>query len=195
MSHPCVEPRRTLRTRSLAVLVLLVSALSAFSAVETDAQMASAPASAGYKREPGMTSSQVPAALREIGFDQNLDQPVPLDVTFRDEAGATVRLGDYFGKRPVVMVFAYYDCPMLCTQVINGLSSALGVLSLKPGQDFEIVTVSFNPADTPASAAAKKAIYLERYQRDGAAAAWHFLTGDPPSIERLTKAAGFRYVW
>jgi protein SCO1/2 len=142
-----------------------------------------------------MTSSQVPPALREIGFDQNLDQHVPLDVTFRDERGATVRLGDYFGKRPVVLVFAYYDCPMLCTQVINGLSSALGVLSLKPGQDFEIVTVSFNPADTPASASAKKAMYLERYKREGAADSWHFLTGDPPSIERLTKAAGFRYVW
>jgi protein SCO1/2 len=99
-----------------------------------------------------MTSSQVPAALRDIGFDQNLDQPVPLDVSFRDEHGATVRLADYFGRRPVVLVFAYYDCPMLCTQVINGLSSALGVLSLKPGQDFEIVTVSFNPADTPAKA-------------------------------------------
>jgi protein SCO1 len=92
-------------------------------------------------------------------------------------------------------VFAYYDCPMLCTQVINGLSSALGVLSLRPGADFEIVTVSFNPADTPASAAAKKAIYLERYQRDGAAGSWHFLTGDQPSIDRLTKAAGFRYAW
>jgi protein SCO1/2 len=142
-----------------------------------------------------MTSSQVPPALREIGFDQNLDLHVPLDVTFRDERGATVRLGDYFGKRPVVLVFAYYDCPMLCTQVINGLSSALGVLSLRPGQDFEIVTVSFNPADTPASASAKKAMYLERYKREGAAASWHFLTGDPPSIERLTKAAGFRYVW
>jgi protein SCO1/2 len=142
-----------------------------------------------------MTSSQVPPALREIGFDQNIDQRVPLDVTFRDERGATVRLGDYFGKRPVVLVFAYYDCPMLCTQVINGLSSALGVLSLTPGQDFEIVTVSFNPADTPASASAKKAMYLERYKREGADTSWHFLTGDPPSIERLTKAAGFRYVW
>ena len=93
------------------------------------------------------------------------------------------------------MVFAYYDCPMLCTLVINGLSSALGVLSLEPGKDFEIVTVSFNPADTPASAAAKKKIYLERYPREGAAGSWHFLTGDPPSIERLTKAAGFRYAW
>jgi protein SCO1/2 len=142
-----------------------------------------------------MVSSAVPAPLREIGFDQNLDQRVPLDATFRDEAGATVRLGDYFGRKPVVMVFAYYDCPMLCTLVVNGLSSALGVLSLEPRTDFEIVTVSFNPRDTPAAAAAKKAVYLERYKRPGAAAGWHFLTGDQPSIDRLTKAAGFRYVW
>jgi protein SCO1 len=92
-------------------------------------------------------------------------------------------------------VFAYYDCPMLCTLVINGLASALGVMSLEPGKDFEIVTVSFNPADTPASATTKKAVYLERYKRDGAAASWHFLSGDQPSIARLTKAAGFRYVW
>jgi protein SCO1/2 len=137
----------------------------------------------------------MPAALRAIGFDQNIDQHVPLDTTFRDEAGKTVRLGDYFGKRPVVMVFAYYDCPMLCTQVINGLSSALGVMSLNPGDDFEIVTVSFNPHDTPASATAKKAVYLERYKRPGAAAGWHFLTGDQPEIDRLTSAAGFRYAW
>ena len=183
------------RVRGAIVVVASVALCALVSARAARAQMTSAPASAGYKREPGMTSSQVPQALREIGFDQNLDQHVPLDVTFRDERGATVRLGDYFGKRPVVLVFAYYDCPMLCTQVINGLSSALGVLSLKPGQDFEIVTVSFNPADTPASASAKKAIYLERYKREGAAASWHFLTGDPPAIERLTKAAGFRYVW
>jgi protein SCO1/2 len=106
-----------------------------------------------------------------------------------------VRLGDYFGKRPVVLVFAYYDCPMLCTLVVNGLSSALAVLSLNPGRDFEIVTVSFNPRDTPAAAAAKKAGYLERYKRPGAADGWHFLTGDQPSIDRLTRAAGFRYVW
>lgn len=158
------------------------------------AQMTGAPA-AGYKREPGMASSAVPAPLREIGFDQNLDQAIPLDTTFRDEAGRSVRLGDYFGKRPVVLLFAYYDCPMLCTQVINGLASALAVLSLEPGKDFEIVTVSFDPRDTPASATAKKAVYLERYRHPGAAQAWHFLTGDPPAIARLTKAAGFRYVW
>jgi len=120
---------------------------------------------------------------------------VPLDTTFRDETGATVRLGDFFGSKPVVMVFAYYDCPMLCTQVINGLSSALGVMSLNPGRDFEIVTVSFNPRDTPETAAAKKAVYLDRYKRPGAAEGWHFLTGDQPQIDRLTNAAGFRYAW
>ncbi len=159
------------------------------------AQMAAGPASAGLKRDPGVPSSRVPQALREIGFDQNLDRMVPLDTTFRDEAGRSVRLGDYFGKRPVALVFAYYDCPMLCTLVINGLSSALGVLSLNPGSDFEIVTVSFDPRDTPATASAKKATYVERYKRPGAAEGWHFLTGDQASIDRLTKAAGFRYVW
>ena len=148
------------------------------------AQMTGAPA-AGYKREPGMTASTIPAPLREIGFDQNLDQLVPLDTPLVDEAGRAVRLGDFFGKRPVVLVFAYYDCPMLCTQVINGLSSALGVLSLEPGKDFEIVTVSFDPRDTPATATAKKAVYLDRYKRPGAAAAWHFLTGDPASIAQV----------
>jgi protein SCO1/2 len=150
---------------------------------------------AGYKQEPGMVSSAIPAPLREIGFDQNLDKPVPLDTPLRDESGRAVTLGDYFGQRPVVMVFAYYDCPMLCTIVINGLASALDVLSLEPGKDFELVTVSFDPRDTPATASAKKAAYIARYKKPGAAAAWHFLTGDQKSIDRLTKAAGFRYVW
>ena len=157
--------------------------------------MTGAPARSGFKREAGTPSSRLPAALREIGFDQKIGERIPLDLAFRDERGATVRLADYFGARPVVLVFAYFDCPMLCTMVVNGLTSALDVLSLDPGKDFEIVTVSFNPADTPASAAAKKAAYLERYKKRGAAGAWHFLTGDPPSIERLTKAAGFRYAW
>jgi protein SCO1/2 len=176
----------SVRAAALALVVLCPGLL--------DAQT-TGPSAGGYRRDPGITSSAVPAPLREIGFDQNLGQFVPLDTTFRDEVGRPVRLGDFFGRRPVVLVFAYYDCPMLCTQVINGLSSALAVLSLQPGKDFEIVTVSFNPRDTPATATAKKASYLQRYARPGAAEAWHFLTGDPPSIARLTKAAGFRYVW
>jgi len=184
-----------LAARSLSSLAFVLFVTFVSSVGPAAAQMATSPSAIGYKRETGMVASAMPPALQGIGFDQNIDQQIPLDTTFRDETGATVRLADYFGKRPVVMVFAYFDCPMLCTQVIHGLSSALGVLSLRPGTDFEIVTVSFNPADTPAAAAAKKAVYLERYTQPGAAGAWHFLTGDPPSIERLTKAAGFRYAW
>ena len=173
----------------------LVSLVSLVLSTPATAQMAAGPATAGYKQEPGLISTALPAPLRDIGFDQHIDQRVPLDTAFRDERGATVHLGDYFGKRPVVLVFAYYDCPMLCTMVINGLSSALGVMNLNPGRDFEIVTVSFNPRDTPATATAKKAVYLERYRRPGAAEGWHFLTGDQPEIARLTSAAGFRYAW
>jgi protein SCO1/2 len=173
---------------------LLIAIAAAVSSPRVSAQMAGAP-TAGYKAEPGTPSSGVPAPLRGIGFDQKIDESIPLDVPFRDETGRTVRLGDYFGTRPVVMVFAYYDCPMLCTQVINGLSSALAVLSLAPHEDFEIVTVSFNPKDTPETASAKKAVYLERYKRAGAAEGWHFLTGDQRAIDRITKAAGFRYAW
>ena len=187
------NPRNPQRALWVFVLLSACSAVSALTVV--NAQMAAGPATAGYKQEPGLVSTALPAALREIGFDQNIDQRVPLDTMFRDESGAVVRLGDYFGQKPVVMVFAYYDCPMLCTQVINGLSSALGVMNLNPGKDFEIVTVSFNPRDTPATAAAKKAAYLERYQRAGAAAGWHFLTGERPEIDRLAGAAGFRYAW
>jgi len=193
--------RKQRAQRSAAVFARAVVSVSFVTFVsfvlppQAAAQMAGGPAAAGYKQEAGLVSTALPRALREIGFDQNIDQRVPLDTSFRDEAGRTVRLGDFFGTRPVVLVFAYYDCPMLCTQVINGLSSALGVMSLNPGKDFEIVTVSFNPRDTPASATAKKASYLERYRRTGAAEGWHFLTGDQPDIVRLTKAAGFRYVW
>ena len=178
----------------MKILLLVAAACVLVAAPPATAQMTGSPI-AGYKQEPGMTSSTMPPALREIGFDQRLDEHVPLDTAFLDETGRAVRLGDYFGARPVVMVFAYYDCPMLCTLVINGLASALDVLSLEPGRDFEIVTVSFNPRDTPASASAKKAAYIARDKQPGASAAWHFLTGDQPSINRLTKAAGFRYAW
>jgi len=175
-----------------AVVVALMMALGASLSAQ---KMTGSPAAAGYRQEPGQTSASIPAPLREIGFDQNLDQRIPLDTIFKDESGRAVRLGDYFGQRPVVMLFAYYDCPMLCTQVISGLASALNILSLQPGRDFEIVTVSFDPRDTPANAASKKAHFIERYQHPGAAEAWHFLTGNEASIRTLTKAAGFRYVW
>jgi protein SCO1/2 len=134
-----------------------------------------------------------PPILRDIGIEQRLGAPLPLDAIFVDEAGRPVRLGQYFGKRPVILVLAYYNCPMLCTQVFNGLVSALRVLSFDAGKEFEVVAVSFDPRDHPADAAAKKKAYVDEYRRPGAAAGWHFLTGGAGSIERVTRAAGFRY--
>lgn len=136
-----------------------------------------------------------PPILRDVGFDQKLGETVPLDTPLRDETGRNVRLGDYLGRRPVVLSLVYYECPMLCTLALNGLGSALSVLSFDPGKDFEIVTVSFNPKETPELAAAKKKVYLQRYKKQGAPEAWHFLTGDAASIARLTEAVGFRYAW
>jgi len=179
--------------RALATVVA-ASAVSLTSAASASAQMTGAPAP-GYRLAPGQPSSSAPALLREIGYDQKLDAQLPLDVTFRDESGRTVPLGTYFGKRPVILNFVYYECPMLCTQVLNGLASALGVLSFDPGSDFDIVTISIDPRETPELATKKKASYLERYHKPTAAQGWHFLTGDEASIKRVTGAAGFRYVW
>jgi protein SCO1/2 len=139
--------------------------------------------------------SALPPALREVGFDQRLDEQVPLDLPFRDEAGRSVQLRDYFGRKPVVLVLAYFKCPMLCTQVLNGLVRAMLDMPLSAGEDFEVLTVSFDPRETPELAAAKKKTYLERYGRPGAEAGWHFLTGEEDAIRRLTGAVGFRYAY
>jgi len=142
---------------------------------------------------PARAEVRLPPSLEGVGFDQRLNAQVPADLTFRDETGQTVWLRDYFGDRPVILVLAYYRCPMLCTQVLNGLARALLDVPLEPGTDFSIVTVSFDPRDTPELAAAKKKTYVERYGRPGAEAAWHFLTGEQEAITRLTEAVGFRY--
>ncbi len=134
-----------------------------------------------------------PPMLRDVGIEQRLGASLPLDAIFQDESGAAVRLGQYFGRRPVILVLAYYNCPMLCTQVFNGLVSALRVLSFDAGKEFDVVAVSFDPRDHPADAAAKKKAYVEAYGRPGAVSGWHFLTGSTSSIERVTKAAGFQY--
>jgi protein SCO1/2 len=140
-----------------------------------------------------IAANQTPGSLQGIGIDQRLNESLPLSLPLRDEAGRAVTLGDYFGKRPVVFALVYYNCPMLCTQVLNGLLASLNVMSLEAGKDFDVVAVSFDPRDTPASASAKKEAYLPRYKHPAADAGWHFLTGDAASIETLTKAAGFRY--
>lgn len=137
--------------------------------------------------------SSTPPMLRDVGIDQRLNQRLPLDAIFQDEDGRAVRLGQYFHGRPVVLVLAYYNCPMLCSQVLEGLLSAARVLSFDAGKEFEIVVASFDPRDRPADARAKKEPYLAEYKRPGAAAGWHFLTGSTASIERITRAVGFRY--
>jgi protein SCO1 len=136
-----------------------------------------------------------PGLLREIGYDQRLGERLPLEARFRDETGREVRLGDYFGQRPVILNLVYFECPMLCTLTLNGLVGALDTLSFDVGREFEVVTVSFDARETSALAAAKKAAYLKRYRRPGAAEGWHFLTGDLDQIQALTRAVGFRYAW
>jgi protein SCO1/2 len=137
----------------------------------------------------------MPALMQEIGLDQRLNAQLPLGLVFRDETGREVKLGDFFGKRPVILTLVYYECPMLCTQVLNGVASSIGVLNFSVGKEFDIVTISFDPGETPALARAKKAVYLEQYKRDGAAAGWHFLTGSAREISALTRAVGFRYAY
>ncbi len=135
----------------------------------------------------------LPTALREVGIDQKLNEQLPLDLTFRDETGNAVKLRDYFGRKPVILTFAYYECPMLCTLVLNGLLKALRVVPMDIGKDFDVVNISFNPKETPQLAAAKKANYVREYGRPGASQGWHFLVGDEDSIHKATQAAGFRY--
>jgi protein SCO1/2 len=149
----------------------------------------------GVRPDPTMPSNQVPTALSKVSFEQRLNEQLPLDLPFKDESGRTVKLGEYFGRKPVVLTFVYYECPMLCTQVLNGLASALGVLKETVGKEFDVVTVSFDPKETPVLALGKKKAYLERYKRPEAEQGWHFLTGDQASIDALTKSAGFNYSW
>jgi len=134
-----------------------------------------------------------PAVLRQVGLEQRLHAFIPLDLPFRDATGTPVLLRDYFGTKPVILSLAYYECPHLCTLVLNGLLKTLRALSLTVGKDFDVLTVSINPQDPPALAAEKQAQYIRSYGRAGVANGWHFLTGAPEAIQRLTQAVGFRY--
>lgn len=167
--------------RRLGTLALLLAALPA----------------AGQSFYQPQPAAPAPKAnvLQQITFEQRLNQQVPLDLAFRDEQGRAVTLGQYFGKRPVILTLAYYRCPMLCPQVLYGLAGVLRVLDFQPGRDFEVVTVSFDPKDTPQTAAAEKQSVLARYPRPGAERSWHFLSGDPAAIAALTKAVGFGYAY
>jgi len=134
-----------------------------------------------------------PPRLENVGIEQHLDAQVPADLAFRDDTGKTVKLGDYFGHKPLILNLVYYNCTMLCGEALAGLSSAMRLVKFDVGNEFDVVTISFDPRETPEMAAAKKKDYVARYGRANAAAGWHFLTGQPESINALTKAVGFQY--
>jgi len=154
-----------------------------------------APFALAQFKGPQGTTSPPPDILKKVGVEQHLNQAIPLDLKFRDESGRDVKLGDYFGKKPIVLSMVYYECPMLCGEVLNGEASVFSALKFNLGQEFEAVTVSFDPRETPDLARAKKRVFVERYGREGADQAWHFLTGPQESVDALTKAVGFNYAW
>lgn len=152
-----------------------------------------ATASAQYFTPPE-TKTVAPPGLEGVGIDQHLNEQVPLNLTFKDEQGKTVKLGDYFHDgRPVILNLVYFQCPMLCTEVLNGLTSALRVIRFVPGKEFEVVTLSIDPRETPELAANKKQMYLKKLGNPEAGKGWHFLTGDQAQISELANAVGFHY--
>ncbi len=170
-----------IRSGAVGALLLLLFVSSA------TAQLAAYNQVAPYKAP----ASHNPFA--DIGLDQRLDAQLPLDLTFTDETGKQVRLREYFGTKPVILSLAYYDCPMLCTLVVNGLIRTLRTLSFSAGNELTVLTISFNTTDTAKMAAVKKQTSLQSYNRAGAEAGWHFLTGDEATLQQLTQAVGFRY--
>ena len=149
----------------------------------------------GQFTDPDQNIGVRPELLKDVGVDQKLNSSIPLDLTFRDEHGNRVALGQYFHGKPVILTLVYYNCPMLCTQVLNGLDRSLEQVPMSIGRDFEVVTVSIDPTDEPSLAEAKQAVYVGMYNRPGAATGWHFLTGEGPAIAQLTRAVGFRYAY
>lgn len=151
---------------------------------------------AGPVQEPGTAASaRMPAAVADLAFDQRPNSQLPLDATFVDEKGQPVRLADFFGSRPVILVLAYYRCPQLCNLVLNGLLDGLRGVSYRPGEEYTVVAISFDPRETPQIAAAKKETYVDGFGRPGAAENWHFLTGQKDQIDRVADAVGFRYAF
>jgi len=148
----------------------------------------------GDKEQGENRGDELPKALSAMKISQHLNQQLPADAMFVDEAGKTVRLGDYFGSKPALLAMVYFNCPMLCSEELDGLTSSLEMVKLDPGKDFNVIVVSIDPTDTPELAAKKKAFYLKRYGRPETAAGWHFLTGKEPAIDAVTNAVGFGYV-
>lgn len=154
-----------------------------------------APAALGRPTSTLVAPEQMPQPLNEVRFDQNLGEQLPRDARFVDQAGQPVALGNYLGDRPVVLAFVYYECPMLCTLILNGLAKSLGVLKLRPGTEFDVVAISIDHAETPALAKAALDRTLDRYGKPETAPGWHFLTGSEEDVARVADAAGFRFAY
>jgi protein SCO1 len=148
----------------------------------------------GYGDKQIGPANDRPDVLNKVGISQNLNTQIPLALTFTDDEGRQVALGSYFGKKPAILALVYYQCPMLCSEELNGLTGALEMVDELPGRDFNVIVVSIDPSEGPDLAAAKKRSYLKRYGRPETAEGWHFLTGTEPNIDALTKAVGFGYV-
>ncbi len=182
----------TLRTFRVAASGKSLAIVFLFSALWL---MAPARAALMAQSSPAPSPSGLPPILRDVNFTPALNAAVPLDLEFHDESGQAVRLADYFHGKPVILALAYYQCPMLCDQVLHGLASSLKALSFNAGDKFEVVVASFNPRETPNMAADKKKDVLERYGRARTASGFHFLTGQQSAITTLTRAVGFSYAW
>ena len=156
--------------------------------------LVSAQVSSYGDKQAGTASDKAPALLDQVHIEQHLNTQLPLNLTFTDDAGRQVALGSYFGSKPAILALVYYQCPMLCSEELNGLVSALEMVRFVPGKDFNIVVVSIDPSEGTDLAAAKKRSYVKRYGRPETADGWHFLTGTQPNIDALTKAVGFGYV-
>jgi protein SCO1 len=145
------------------------------------------------QKQAGPIRDEAPQLLKKVAIVQRLNSQLPLNLAFRDENGNLVHLGDYFGKRPVILGLVYYQCKMLCPEEINGLIGALEMVKFNPGKDFDVIFVSIDPTETPQIAAKEKALYVKRYGRLRTAGGWHFLTGQQPEIDALANAVGFGY--
>ncbi|HEY2002850.1 MAG TPA: SCO family protein [Acidobacteriaceae bacterium] len=178
-------PSRTWRTLAAACVLVLSCALGVHAQVSPT----------GQKQMGEPADDKLPTLLHGVTVEQHLNQQLPLDATFADETGKTVKLGQYFdGKHPVLLALVYYKCPILCSEELKGLTGALEMVSYQPGKDFQIVAISIDPTETPAVAASKKREYVTYYGHPESAPGWHFLTGQQPAIDAIAKATGFGYV-
>lgn len=185
--------------RAVLNLILAIAMVGVVSAYAQKSEHYNSPLYSPRYYDPAESAPNgMPDALQKVGIDQKLGDQLPLDAPVKDESGKVGKLGDYFSSgRPVIVAFVYYECPMLCNEVLNGLTGSLKGISLNAGKDFDVVAISFDARENekPDLAKNKKASYMERYGRPGTENGWHFLTATQDSIDKMTSAAGFKYEW